>query len=80
MYEYNFYKTITNNDPDLHQVDTYKALKEGQSVILRAPTGSGKSEAVFMPYLSLKGKTLPNRMIYALPMRALVNSLHTILN
>ena len=75
MNEYNFYKSVTNNDPYPHQVDTYKALKEGQSVILRAPTGSGKSEAVFMPYLSLRGKSVPNRMIYALPMRALVNSI-----
>ncbi|HIC90849.1 MAG TPA: DEAD/DEAH box helicase, partial [Syntrophaceae bacterium] len=43
------------------------------SVILRAPTGSGKSEAAFMPFLNLRGKTLPNRMIYTLPMRALGN-------
>ena len=67
MDEYNFYKSVTNNDPYPHQVDTYKALKEGQSVILRAPTGSGKSEAAFIPYLSLRGKSVPNRMTYVLP-------------
>lgn len=45
-------------------------------MLLRAPTGSGKSEAVFVPFVELKGKDPPNKMIYSLPMRALVNSLH----
>jgi CRISPR-associated endonuclease/helicase Cas3 len=70
------YLNITLADPYPHQVETYKALQEGRSIILRAPTGSGKSEAVFLPFMTLRGKTLPNRMIYTLPMRALVNSLY----
>jgi len=45
MDAFNHYQTITHVKPYPHQVDTYKALKAGQSVILRAPTGSGKSEA-----------------------------------
>ncbi len=70
------FKTLTDYDPYPHQIETYKALKSGQSAILRAPTGSGKSEAVFVPFVDLRGKFLPHRMIYSLPMRALVNSLH----
>jgi CRISPR-associated endonuclease/helicase Cas3 len=71
-----YYQAIVHTEPYPHQVEAYKALEAGQSVILRAPTGSGKSEAAFVPFLNLKGKSLPNRMIYTLPMRALVNSLH----
>jgi len=70
------FKKITDHDPYPHQIETFEALARGESVILRAPTGSGKSEAVFVPFIELRGRTLPNRMIYSLPMRALVNSLH----
>lgn len=70
------FKKITGYNPYPHQIETYESLAKGESVILHAPTGSGKSEAVFLPFIELRGKTLPNRMIYSLPMRALVNSLH----
>jgi len=70
------FKTLTGHEPYPHQIATYEALAKGESVILRAPTGSGKSEAVFMPFVDLRGSSLPKRMIYSLPMRALVNSLH----
>ncbi|NWF91367.1 MAG: CRISPR-associated helicase Cas3' [Syntrophaceae bacterium] len=69
------FKKITGHDPYPHQIKTYEALARGESVILCAPTGSGKSEAVFVPFVELRGRTLPNSMIYSLPMRALVNSL-----
>ncbi|MGB4705076.1 MAG: CRISPR-associated helicase Cas3' [Candidatus Saccharicenans sp.] len=70
------FKEITKNFPYRHQKDTYYALENGESVILRAPTGSGKSEAAYIPFVDLRGKFLPNRMLYILPMRALVNSLY----
>lgn len=70
------FKELTKNNPYPHQQATYKALERGESVILRAPTGSGKSEAAYIPFIDLRGKSLPRRMLYALPMRALVNSLH----
>jgi len=47
---FDYYQTAIHAKPYSHQFDTYKALEVGQSVILRAPTGSGKSEAVFLPY------------------------------
>ncbi|MEW5816645.1 MAG: DEAD/DEAH box helicase, partial [Spirochaetota bacterium] len=70
------FKTLTGDESYPHQSATYEALARGESVILRAPTGSGKSEAVFVPFVELRGRSLPKRMIYSLPMRALVNSLH----
>ncbi|MBC7362874.1 MAG: CRISPR-associated helicase Cas3' [Candidatus Aminicenantes bacterium] len=69
------FEKITGKKPYAHQQETYSVLADGQSVILRAPTGSGKTEAVFVPFLELRGKILPSRMVYALPMRALVNSI-----
>ncbi len=70
------FKSITGNEPYSFQIETYSALTKGESIILRAPTGSGKSEAVYIPFLLLKGKDIPPRLIYTLPMRSLVNSLH----
>ncbi|HIC91818.1 MAG TPA: hypothetical protein EYP21_07140 [Syntrophaceae bacterium] len=52
---FDHYRAVTHIKPYSHQVDTYKALKAGQSVILRAPTGSGKSEGVFVPSLPMLG-------------------------
>lgn len=40
------FKTLTGYDPYSHQIATYEALTKGGSVILRAPTGSGKSEVL----------------------------------
>ncbi|MGQ9472360.1 MAG: CRISPR-associated helicase Cas3' [Candidatus Aminicenantales bacterium] len=65
----------TKKPPYPHQTAAFEALKKGESVILRAPTGSGKTEAAFIPFVELRGNSLPKRMIYSLPMRALVNSL-----
>ena len=69
------YKKITGFEPYPYQIKAFQFLSQGRSVILCAPTGSGKSEAVFMPFLMCRGTTLPTRLIYVLPMRVLVNSL-----
>lgn len=61
--------------PYPHQLETFENLAQGKPVLLLAPTGSGKSEAVFVPFLAQRGKSLPPRLIYTLPMRTLVNSL-----
>lgn len=47
-------------------------------VLLKAPTGSGKTEAVLAPFLAqfISGKfSIAPRLIYVLPMRVLVNTL-----
>lgn len=69
------FRTLVGCAPTSHQRACAQALENGQSVILRAPTGSGKSEAVWIPFLSARGNGLPMRMIHTLPMRALVNQL-----
>ena len=57
--------------PYLHQEKALEALQSGKAIILRAPTGSGKTEAVLAPFLAMQGKDFPWQMIYSLPMRVL---------
>lgn len=62
--------------PYQHQLKALECLEKGQSILLHAPTGSGKSEAAFIPFLmNWDREDYPSRFIYALPMRALVDSL-----
>lgn len=67
------YQQLVGECPYEHQRLAFHALSVGKSIILRAPTGSGKTEAVFLPYLTVRGRMLPHRLIYALPLRALAN-------
>lgn len=68
----------SDRTPYRHQLDTAESLLSGKSVILRAPCGSGKSEAVLVPFLleaQKENAILPKHMIYSLPMRVLTESL-----
>ena len=58
--------------PYPHQRETAKYLTEGKSVVLRAPCGSGKTEACFVSLILGRNYTLPSRLVYSLPTRALV--------
>ena len=74
-----FYKQYFNiESPFKHQIDIWGLVKESKfPIILRAPTGSGKTETVIAPFLSqfVDNKfSIAPRMIYVLPMRVLVNS------
>ncbi len=54
----------------------FKLLMSRRSVILQAPTGSGKTRAALMPFLqnlALQGNALPLTCRYAVPMRVLAN-------
>lgn len=65
-----------DQSPYSHQVETLQHLRNGRPVLLHAPTGSGKSEAAFVPFLALRNhQDFPSRLLYALPMRTLVDSL-----
>ena len=58
------------------QQRVFKYLMNGRSVILQAPTGSGKTRAGLMPFqwnLSRQGIALPLTCRYAVPMRVLAN-------
>jgi len=66
---------ILKQEPYKHQRCVWEALKNGQSVVLRAPAGSGKTEAIFLPFGVFSNDELQPRMLYALPLRALVNQI-----
>ena len=69
-----FAKALDGKSPYPHQLETAKMLSQGKSVVLRAPCGSGKTEACYVS-LSLGKEILPNRLIYSLPTRALVDEI-----
>lgn len=54
-----------------------QALERGGNLIVSAPTGSGKTWAVLMPYLLARhrGERRWDRILYALPLRSLASSL-----
>jgi CRISPR-associated endonuclease/helicase Cas3 len=67
-----FTLALNGKAPYPHQLETAKNLVEGRSVVLRAPCGSGKTEACYVSLLLGRNYSLPNRLIYSLPTRALV--------
>lgn len=54
--------------PDLWQQDAVRALREGQDVVVQAPTGSGKTYIFELLYPTLKGQA-----VFTVPTRALAN-------
>lgn len=74
-----FYKENFNiNSPFDHQIKTWNNIQAMNfPLLLKAPTGSGKTEAVLAPFLSQfvdNNFHITPRMVYVLPMRVLVNS------
>jgi len=65
--------------PYEHQIKMWEIMKRGEyPVFLKAPTGSGKTEAVIAPFLAQFVEnefSIAPRLIYVLPMRVLVNSI-----
>lgn len=72
MFEKTF-EDICGFPPYPHQKQTAGYLIQNKNILLRAPTGSGKSEAIFLPFLIARQQKLPPQMIYSLPMRTLVD-------
>lgn len=73
-----FFEQIICKSPfNDYQIEPAKHLAENRSVILRMPTGSGKSESILCAYLwaLTQNEDFPHQMLYGLPMRNLVNSL-----
>lgn len=73
-----FFEEIIKKPPfNDYQIKPAKYLAENNSVILRMPTGSGKSESILSAYLwaLIHNNDFPHQMLYGLPMRNLVNSL-----
>ena len=72
-----FYQTLTGFAPYPYQLRVAEKLLTGRNIVLRAPTGAGKTWAVVAPFLySLTQKNaLADRLLYTLPLRALATSL-----
>ncbi|EAW35303.1 DEAD/DEAH box helicase family protein [Lyngbya sp. PCC 8106] len=71
------FHSLTNFSPRHFQRETISKIINDKNVILRAPTGSGKTETAIAPFLFAKTFNLdfPNKLIYIVPLRTLANSL-----
>jgi CRISPR-associated endonuclease/helicase Cas3 len=72
------FKTLTGFEPRQFQKETIQQLLQGKNVLLRAPTGSGKTETAIAPFLlarQMEVTNFPNKLIYVVPLRTLATSL-----
>jgi CRISPR-associated endonuclease/helicase Cas3 len=60
-----------------YQLRVAGELLDGKNVLLRAPTGAGKTLAALLPYIAARrvGNHYVDRILYALPLRTLATSL-----
>ncbi|MGC8712524.1 MAG: CRISPR-associated helicase Cas3' [Leptodesmis sp.] len=73
-----YFADLTGFQPRQFQQKTIDAILSGQNVLLRAPTGSGKTETAIAPFLfarTMKIQDFPNKLIYIVPLRTLATSL-----
>ncbi len=71
----NEFKKLTGYMPYSFQRLAIELILDGYSLIVRAPTGSGKSEIALISFILGANDMLPARLIYSLPNRTLVESL-----
>lgn len=77
------FQTLTAHLPRKFQTETISALlasakaEKYEGIILRAPTGSGKTETAIAPFLIAQKEKIkfPHKLIYIVPLRTLANSL-----
>lgn len=65
------FKQITGDDPYDFQLECAEALTTGNSLVVSAPTGLGKTKAALIPVVNSHNDLLKSRLIYTLPLRAL---------
>lgn len=71
-----FFRELTGYAPYDYQVEVAHRLFDGSNVVLRAPTGAGKTWSVLAPFLFPAWKNRPTRLIYALPLRTLAQGIY----
>jgi len=74
-YEETFRSCADGNGPRDYQSRVAEALWRRQNVIIRAPTGAGKTLSVLVPYVYDREAIGVRRLIYALPLRSLATSI-----
>lgn len=67
---------ITRLKPYPYQVRVARELIAGKHVVVRAPTGAGKTWAVLAPFLGDVWPGRPAKLIYALPLRTLAQGIY----
>ena len=74
-----YFKQLTTFTPRSFQREAIRNLLQYRNTILKAPTGSGKTETAIAPFLFAKLHNIdfPNKLIYVVPLRTLANSLRT---
>ncbi len=71
-----FFRGVTGHEPYAYQLRVAEQLFQGRNVVLRAPTGSGKTWSVIAPFLFSAWQKRPARLIYALPLRTLAQGVY----
>lgn len=72
-----YFTSLVGFEPRQFQRETIFKILNRHDVLLRAPTGSGKTETAIAPFLFAKTlqRDFPNKLIYVVPLRTLANSL-----
>ncbi len=70
------FRALTSFSPHDYQLRVARRLFEGRNLLLRAPTGAGKTLAVLAPFFAEGWKAKPCRLIYALPLRTLAQGIY----
>ncbi|MEM4496824.1 MAG: CRISPR-associated helicase Cas3' [Archaeoglobaceae archaeon] len=70
-----FFRKLIGESPYDYQKEAMECILEGKSLIIRAPTGSGKTELALIPFIYAFNESLPPQLIYSLPTRTLVESI-----
>jgi CRISPR-associated endonuclease/helicase Cas3 len=71
-----FFRQLTGHAPFDYQVKVARLVSEGRNVVLRAPTGAGKTWAALAPFLFCERDRRPAHLIYALPLRTLAQGIY----
>jgi CRISPR-associated endonuclease/helicase Cas3 len=73
-----FFERLTGFPPHPYQERLADEVLNGKSIIMRLPTGGGKTWAAVAPFLYALSNRRPlaDRLLYALPLRSLASSLH----
>ena len=73
-----FFREVTTFEPYRFQERLFDAYLKNEDILLKAPTGTGKTWASILPFVFTwkEGLFSPKKLIYSLPLRTLANSLY----